>query len=331
MRDVAQRAGVSMASVSRSLSGRRRVDPDIAARVRAAADELGYHVDSVGRSLRLRSTETMGLVVADLANPFFASLVTALDDALVERGIGLLLADSANDVDRERNAVGRLLARRVDALFVTPVSRKGSRSTVMAAASRCPVVQLDRRSSRRVPEVGMDNAGAIRDVLAHLAASGRRRPAFIGSSREISTSWERERAFLSVSVDRGTPRVVAGNFSLDWGRVATQQVMRRWRATDALVCADDLIAVGAIEQLRQLGRRVPDDVAVVGFDDTMIARLQTPQITSVRQPLEAMARAAVDYVLAEGAATRAGRQRFSGELVLRASSSCGNVGNRLPT
>ena len=292
MHDVARLAGVSTASVSRVLSGRRRVTEDVAERVRDAAEHLGYEVNTVGRSLRLQSTETVGLVVADITNPFFPSLTKAIEDELARHGLGLLLADAANDVARERDAVARLLARRVDALLVTPVSRSKSRRTIAEASERTTVVQLDRHASAKAHYVGMDNGRAISDVLDHLAAHGRTRPAFIGSDPEISTTWERQRAFTRLA-PRGD-RVLVGDFSLDWGRTATVEALRRWPATDALVCADDLIAVGVAEQLRAMGHAMPGRVAVVGFDDTMLVHLQTPPVSSIRQPLTEMAAAAVE-------------------------------------
>jgi LacI family transcriptional regulator len=315
--DVARLAGVSTASVSRVLSGRRPVTPEVAERVRAAAAELGYEVNTVGRSLRLQSTETVGLVVADITNPFFPSLTKAIEDALAQHGLGLLLADAANDVARERDAVARLLARRVDAILITPVSRSQSRRTVSEASARTTVVQLDRHASAKAHYVGMDNERAVSDVLGHLAQQGCHRPVFIGSDPQISTTWERQRAFARLAPEGA--RVLAGDFSLDWGRTATVEALKRWPATDALVCADDLIAVGAAEQLRALGHAMPGRVAVVGFDDTMLVRLQTPPVSSVSQPLAEMALAAVALATV-GSDEPARRRLFAGALQIRPSS-----------
>ena len=261
--DVARLAGVSTASVSRVLSGRRTVGADVDERVRSAAAELGYQVNAVGRSLRRQSTETVGLVIADITNLFFPSLTKALEDAFAHQGLGLLLADAANDVARERDAVSRLLARQVDALLITPVSRLQSRRTIDEANQRTTVVQLDRRASTKAHYVGMDNSQAVSDVLAHLAELGRTSPVFIGSDPHISTTWERQRAFSRLAPTGD--RLLTGDFSLDWGRTAT---LERWPDTDALFCADDLIAVGAAEQLRSMGHRLPSPIAVVELAST---------------------------------------------------------------
>ncbi len=316
--DVARLAGVSTASVSRVLSGRRTVGADVDERVRSAAAELGYQVNAVGRSLRRQSTETVGLVIADITNLFFPSLTKALEDAFAHQGLGLLLADAANDIARERDAVSRLLARQVDALLITPVSRLQSRRTIDEANQRTTVVQLDRRASTKAHYVGMDNSQAVSDVLAHLAELGRMSPVFIGSDPHISTTWERQRAFSRLAPTGD--RVLTGDFSLDWGRTATIEALERWPDTDALFCADDLIAVGAVEQLRAMGHRLPGPVAVVGFDDTLLVRLHTPPVSSVRQPLAEMAAAAVE--LAVSTANLAVQRRlFPGTLQARPSTA----------
>lgn len=316
--DVARLAGVSTASVSRALSGRRRVSADVAERVRSAADELGYQVNTVGRSLRRQSTETVGLVVADITNLFFPSLTKALEDAFAQQGLGLLLADAGDDVTREREAVARLLARQVDALLITPVSRWQSRRTIDEANLRTTVVQLDRHASNKAHYVGMDNGRAVSDVLAHLTELGRTSPVFIGSDPHISTTWERQRAFSRLAPHGD--RVLTGDFSLDWGRTATIEALRRWPDADALFCADDLIAVGAAEQLRTMGHPLPGPVAVVGFDDTLLVRLHTPPVSSVRQPLAEMAAAAVELAAAP-ADTPVQLRLFPGTLQARPSTS----------
>ena len=162
--------------------------------------------------------------------------------------------------------MARLLARQVDALLITPVSRLQSRRTIDEANQRTTVVQLDRRASTKAHYVGMDNSQAVSDVLAHLAELGRTSPVFIGSDPHISTTWERQRAFSRLAPTGD--RVLTGDFSLDWGRTATIEALERWPDTDALFCADDLIAVGAAEQLRSMGHRLPSPIAVVELAST---------------------------------------------------------------
>jgi LacI family transcriptional regulator len=327
--DVARSAGVSTASVSRALSGARKVGPDVAAKVRDAAKELGYAPDEVGRSLRKRETRTVGLVVADITNPFFPALVQAVAAGLHAAGFGLLLADASDNPQLELDSVRLLLARRVDALLITPClitpcHRQRSRAAVLEASQQVPTVQLDRFASAAADYIGMDHDAAVRDVLDHLAATGRRHPAMIASDPHVSTAWERQNAYLrrSVSIDPTAPeRLLVGTFSFDWGRQAAAEALRRWPETDALVCANDLIALGAIEQLGRIGVKVPTDVAVVGFDDTMFAILKEPSLTSVRQPLTQMARAAVDLVTGSESRERPLREKLAATLQVRDSTA----------
>lgn len=310
--DVARLAGVSIASVSRTLTGARRVGPELAERVRAAAAELGYQPDQVGRSLRRQETQTIGLVVADITNPFFPALVQAVEEALREAGFGLLLADAQNDPDVEARSVQLLLARRVDALVITPVDRARSAATVAAAARAVPVVQLDRRATAATHYVGMDHDRAIADILAHL---GRHHPALIGSDPSVSTSWERQSAFTRRT---GSDRVLVGSFSVEWGRLAAGRILDRWPDTDALVCANDLIGVGALQELQRRGVAVPGRVAVTGFDDTLLSTVSQPTLTTVRQPVTAMAAQAIHIMTNHG--TGATHAELPATLIPRASS-----------
>jgi LacI family transcriptional regulator len=321
--DVARVAGVSIASVSRALTGARRVRPEVAERVRVAAAQLGYEPDQVGRSLRRQETQTIGLVIADITNPFFPALVQALEGAVREAGQGLLLADAQNDPDVEARAIRLLLGRRVDALLITPVDRGRSLPAVVEAARSVPVVQLDRFATPDVHYVGMDHGRAIADVLTHLAGTGRVHPAMIGSDPSVSTSWERQVAFAEhgAALDPAAPdRVMVGEFSVEWGRAAAHRIMDRWPEVDAIVCANDLIGLGALQELHRRGLAIPRRVAVTGFDDTLLAVASEPPLTSVRQPVARMAARAVEIVAEGTAEGRPATVRLPADLVVRASS-----------
>jgi LacI family transcriptional regulator len=321
--DVARLAGVSTASVSRALSGARKVKPEVAARVLHAAKELGYAPDEVGRSLRKRETRTVGLVVADITNPFFPALVKEVAAGLHAAGFGLLLTDSSDDPELELESVRLLLARRVDALLITPCHRQRSRAAVLEASQQVPTVQLDRFASAAADYIGMDHDAAVKELLAHLSDTGHSHPAMIGSDPHVSTAWERQMAYLkrSATFDPVAPqRLLVGTFSFDWGREAAVEMLRRWPETDALVCANDMIALGAIEQLGRIGVKVPADVAVVGFDDTMFAMLKEPSLTSVRQPLGEMAKAAVGLVTGTHPRERPVREKLPATLKIRDST-----------
>ncbi|MGI5161319.1 LacI family DNA-binding transcriptional regulator [Microbispora sp. CA-102843] len=311
MRDVAAAAGVSVPTVSRVLNGAATVDPELSARVRKAADRLGYRPNAIARALRSSVSHTFGLVVPDIANPFFPRLVKAIEQRLRGSGYVLLLADAQNDVAVEREVIADLLQRSVDGLLVSPCDRERSASAMLAAAAEIPVVQIDRHATAELPWVGADQWGAIHDVLLHLVAAGVRRPAFIGPLTTESPALERLRAFAEVAVrelegwDRPTftcPSDVAA------ARALTGEILATRPDIDALVCGNDVIAFGALEICRRAGR---SDIAVTGFDETFLA--EASGLTSVEQPLAALADTAIRLCLGEGGEAGDGTDGAEGE------------------
>lgn len=337
LKDVASLSGCSVATVSRVMAGTRPVGEETAARVRAAAKTLGYVPNQIARSLRSRSTGTVGLVLPQITNPFYPSLVRELTHVLHGYGQAALLADSDDDPGVEADRIADLLGRRVDALLVVPVDERLSRPAVAEAAGRVPLVLLDRGCGPGVADlVAVDNAAGIALILHHLAVTGRHRPCFIGAAGTDSAAAERRAAF-DAGVAAHFPNaerapVELGDFSVAWGRAA---VDRLWPSRpDAVVCANDLIAIGALQRLGELGADVPGEVAVTGFDDVPMASLTAPGLTTVRQPVRELAAEAA-ALLAKGldtgrasgpaAAKTAGARavrtvRLAPELSVRASS-----------
>ncbi|MFJ6214836.1 LacI family DNA-binding transcriptional regulator [Streptomyces sp. NPDC092296] len=346
LKDVARLSGCSVATVSRVLAGTRPVGAETARRVREAAESLGYRPNQVARALRSRSTGTIGLVLPQITNPFFPSLVRELEHALHAGGRAVLLADCDDDPAIEAARISALLDRQVDALLVIPVDEKRSRAAVTAAAARVPLVLLDRACGPGVADsVGIDNAAGMALVLEHLAATGRRRICFVGAAGTNSAAVERRAAYEAgvAALDPQAPgRVELGDFSVAWGRAAVDRI---WPdRPDAIVCANDLIALGALRRLQQLSVDVPGEVAVTGFDDIPIATLADPDLTTVRQPsgeLAAEAARLLDQRLADQrpADQRPADQRpadgrprsprairLAPQLVIRASSAPGTTG-----
>lgn len=318
--DVARLAGLSTASVSRALSGARPVSADVAERVQRAADQLGYRPDAVGRSLRMQVTRTVGLVVADVTNPFFPMLIKAVEHECRTAELSLLLMDADNDIDVERESVALLLDKRVDALLVSPMHRHLSQAMITSASKVIPVVQLDRVADESGTYVRVDQAAAVQRIVGHFVEHGRSRLGFIGSDPSVSTSWERQVAFTEEvgRLEPSTPaRVLVGDFSVEWGREAARQMKMMWPEVDAIVCANDLIALGAYQALITDSREEPGSIAISGFDDTILA--STSGLTSVRQPLAELAARAV--AISQAGGDEVARQvTLDPELIVRASS-----------
>ncbi len=320
IRDVAADTGLSISTVSRALSGARAVTPDIGERVRESADRLGYRVDSIGRALRTQRTKTLGLVIPDITNPFFPALVQALEHSARALGLGILIADADNDPGMEREALRTLVDRRVDAVLISPTDTTASLPGIAETAQRVRLIQIDRVIDESLPFVRIDQAAPVEALVAHLRATGRRHIAFIGQQPTIATSGERERTFVRAMGEHfpgEAVRVLSGMLSAESGRSAARDIVSAWPETDAIICANDTIAVGVLEQLGpETGRRT---IAVSGFDDTLVA--QALQLTSVRQPVDELATVAVSF--ANGAAIEefAGSVSLVSEVIFRASTA----------
>jgi LacI family transcriptional regulator len=311
IRDVADDTGLSISTVSRALTGARAVNPASANKVLESASRLGYRPDSIGRSLRTQQTHTLGLVIPDIANPFFPSLVQAIERAARDRGLSVLIADAGNDPDRERDALHTLLDRRVDAVLISPTHSTASRAALAETAALVPTIQVDRVIDESLPFVRVNQARPIEQLVTHLRSTGRGHFAFIGQPTTMVTSFEREVAFTTVmaSIAPSEPLRVTRAES---GRDAAAEILRRWPETDAIICANDLLGVGALQAL------TPErgGVAVTGFDDTLIAGAMG--LTSVRQPVDDLARAAL--LAAFDAAPSAVQLDLDCTLILREST-----------
>ncbi|MGB4593467.1 MAG: LacI family DNA-binding transcriptional regulator [Coriobacteriia bacterium] len=293
IRDVADHAGVSVATVSRVLTGSRNVSPALAERVHDAARILGYRHNAVARALRRGQTNTVGMIVPEIGNPFFPAIVEAVERRLQGTGRDLFLCDAQQDVTIEHQRVQALIGRQVDGLVIVPVSAIGSHAAVEEAAARTPVVQVDRYvENLPVDWVGVDDELGIGLAVAHVASLGASHIAFVSASLDSSSAQQRHtgfsRAITRLGLDASAPRLL-GAFRAEWGRAAVLQLMARDSLPDAVICGNDEIAVGVLGEFRRKHVRVPEDVLVTGFDDIRFAAMADPPLTTVRQPHEQLA------------------------------------------
>lgn len=294
IRDVADRAGVSTATVSRALSGSRPVSDELAKTIRQAADDLGYSGNIIASSLRRSRTDTVGMVVPSIANPFFTSLVVNVEHVLSQRGLQLFLCDSRSDPDVEAQRLRSLVSRQVDGIIISPCHGERSAEAVRSSARSLPVVQLDRFAlDTHTDWVGVDDDAAQSLVMEHLAAQGVRSAAFISSELTNSSTELRRAGFFRhaerVGIETRDEWTLLGDYSIDWGRESSRTMLSGKVRPDAVVCADDLIALGVLQSCHGLGLSVPGDVLVTGFDDIPFSALSNPPLTTVRQPQERIA------------------------------------------
>jgi LacI family transcriptional regulator, galactose operon repressor len=297
---VAERAGVSIASVSRVLNGLPTSD-DVRASVLDAAAHLDYVPDAVARSLKVGRTEQVALAVADVGNPVYVSMMHAISDVLVTAGYRLVIASTGAQPDDQLGILDSLNRGYCDGLILIPL-RITDELIAALTATRHPVVVI----GTLPPGVGLDNVRAdspagVGLALAHLAAHGRRRVAFVNGPVDTVPGSARLSGFVQHAAELGLAtsaemQVEADDFTHDAGVPAVEELLAQ-ATPDAIVCANDLLAVAAIKVLRQHGVSVPGDVAVVGMDDTDICELVVPTLTSVNLGSQQRAAAAARLLL----------------------------------
>ncbi|MDQ1124060.1 LacI family DNA-binding transcriptional regulator [Microbacterium trichothecenolyticum] len=326
VRDVADAAGVSVATVSRALSGARAVKPEHRELVMRTATELGYRPHSVARALRRARTGVVGMVVPRIDNPFFPQVVSGVERALQVHDLALFLCSSDDDPDTESRRLDLLAERQVDGILVVPCTQTASAPALDATRASIPLVQVDQRATGvAAPFVGIDDAAGIAAVIGHLIATGRRRLAFVGADPENWSGGRRVAGFREWAHDndpRAAARVALGDFSRESGRAAAHDLLSRDPEIDALVCANDLIALGALDAATELGRKVPIELAIAGFDDISVATACRPTLTTVRQPVADIVATSVATLLAliDGDDASAKETLLPVELIVRGSA-----------
>lgn len=329
LRDVAIDAGVSVTTASRVLSGSRTVREENVEAVLRSAEKLGYRTHQVARALRRQSTETVGVIVPVISNPFFPLLVQEIERRLHHaHGLAVLLCDSQDEPSLERERVQALLDRQVDALLMVPCHLELSAVSVERAAAALPVVQVDRRvGGARADVVSVDHAAGIEMAVDHVVGRGRRRIALVGGALTNAAALDRSNAFRRRVRGHGlvTGSLLAGEYTMAWGRRAALRLLEMDTTPDAIVCGNDLIAIGVVEALRDAGVTVPDDIAVTGFDGLEFTGIIRPGITTVAQPIERIAERATALLLrrVQGHQGSPRVELLEPELIVRDSSGDG--------
>ena len=293
--DVAKLAGVSPATVSRVMSGSRRVSDDARERVLAAARRFDYQPSQLARNLRRGQTATVGVLVSDIENPHFATMVRALEAVLYDRGTRVLLCNSAEDTGKQSSYLEVLAAERVMGVVISPTA-DGDDSVTRLMDLGIPVVAFDRPvADPRADSVVTDNAGAVALGTQLLIDSGRRSIGFIGGTETVWTAIERRAGYCSAIEAAGlTPITAVGHYTVEGGRQAAELLLQEAPGMDALMIANNQMTIGALEALREHRIRVPEQVGIVAFDDPPWASLIDPPLTTIAQPLREMSQAAVD-------------------------------------
>ena len=330
VKEVAARAGVSLGTVSNVLNRPDRVSKATRARVHAAIDELGFVRNESARALRTGRTNSIAYVCLDAANPFFTDVARGVEDAAARNDTAVYLCDSGNDSGREDRYLDRLEQQRMRGILVTPVNPNSERLRQLPRRGT-PVVLVDRGAGKDgLCSVSVDDVHGGELAAAHLLDGGHRRLGFVGgplSIGQVADRLEGAGKALTVAghdpgnlvvIDTAAPTIAEGREA--GARIAGLPASRR---PTGVFCANDLLALGLLQQALQLGLRVPDDVAIVGYDDIEFAGAAAVPLTSVRQPRHRLGLTAGRLLLEETSGDEGHEHRqveFLPELFVRAST-----------
>jgi LacI family transcriptional regulator len=291
IRKIAEQARVSIATVSNVISGNRPVSRELTERVQAAIRELDYHPNHVARSLKVKQTRMLGMIIPDITNPFYPELMRGAEDASRERKYLLVTANTDERADREQNVMSALRSHRVDGLLIAVAPRAGAiESLESTAKAGTPVVFLDRApSGARVDSVTVDNLDGARNCVRHLIRLGHREIAIITGSLDLEIGRQRLQGFEAALDEAGIePRrnlILEGDFKEGSGyRLAKEVLLRQHHPTAIFVC-NGVMAIGALQAINEVRMRCPEDVSLATFDDLPFARAFRPRLTCVAQPV----------------------------------------------
>ncbi len=291
-------AGVSVASASNALTGNRSTSEAVRQKVLAAAKRLGYRPNRAAQSLIVGKSRVVGLLVPDITNPFFPETVQAIERGLYEQGYSLILCSTEMDAAREAHYLKILQEQQVEGLIYIRSSNQPAPGLATLARRNIKIVTLDEKIEA-TPYVGVyaDSYEGGKQLAEHLLALGHRHFGLVSGPVLFSTAQERragfEDALRSAGVELQPSCVAVGDYRLEGGQTAAFGLLQHSKIT-AIFAANDLMAFGVMRAARQLGRKIPQDLSIVGFNDIKAASLVEPALTTVRQPVEAMAQVAID-------------------------------------
>ncbi len=326
MNDVARIAGVSQSTVSHYINGTRPVRPDTAAAIQRAIEETGYLHDAVASSLRTGKSNTIGLAMSAISNPYFGALVRHIEERVTQTGRTVLLVDTRDEVDRELAAVEQLLRHRPDAVLLAPAGPT-SRALDLLVHRRVPTVLVDRvlpEMPERVDAAGVSNRGPMRDLVSHLGELGHRAIALLAPLAGIPTTTERVEGFLDGLGELGQDprtRVAYATTDPDETAAAMDLLFSADPGPTAVIGGNNQSSIAALRWLRDHGLDVPADVSLASYDDFEWSDLFHPRLTTISQPIEALAEASASLLEARMTTPDApGRiVRLEPELIVRDS------------
>jgi DNA-binding LacI/PurR family transcriptional regulator len=322
---VAKVARVSSATVSRTINHVPTVDPKLAARVWEAVRRLNYFPNTQARSLVLGRSRMLGLIVPEITNPFFPELIQGFEEVAIERGYEILIGSASQDPERIRHCVRRMMERKAEGIAIMTFGIEHPLLEELASR-KIPLVLVDEAPERAgISVLRIDYHEGIRQSVQHLAALGHRAITFVSGPPRLHSSRLRQEAFRKAAQEcgvSGEPQlIVEGDHTMEGGIAAADRLIAAGVLPTAIVCSNDMLAIGVLHRLSRRRLRVPDDLSLIGFDDIHMAQVMIPPLTSVSLSRTELARAAVAALCAHAGNCDPQREyRIGTQLLVREST-----------
>jgi len=329
IREIAKRAKVSTATVSRAINRIPTVDPQLAKRVWKVVDELGYYPNTQARALVSGKSRILGLVVSEITNPFFPEIVQTFEELAVQNDYEILLTSTVHDTKRMKSSVRRMIERRVDGVAILTFGMEEALLDDLRLR-KVPLVFVDvGPDAPHVSNIRIDYQHGLRQAVQHLAAFRHKTIAFVAGPTHLKSALARKEAFEKamgeLSLEVAPEMIVVGDHTLEGGMRALEELMRLRKPPTAVLCSNDMTAIGVMREAYDLGLSVPRDLSVVGFDDIRLSEFITPPLTTVQMSQTELARIAFEALMNEVAEeTAAGGRReyhLNTNLILRRSTA----------
>lgn len=328
MIDVAKLAGVSVATVSRVLAGSAHVSRETREKVLRAMEDLDYKPNMLARNLRKMQSKTIVVVIPDISNPFFSDVIRGIQHVAREHGYHVLLGDTQNDVNAELDFIEMIKERAADGVILT--TARTSPEKIMEMAREVPLVMAcEYIEGAELPMVTIDNVFSAKRVVDHLAALGHRRIGFIAGPLHVIISRDRLQGFVQGLREHGIQQdsslILEGDFTISSGYEQAVRLLQLPDPPTAIFASNDEMAIGAIKAIKHMGLKVPQDVAVVGFDDIRMATVIEPALTTIYQPKFEIGKKAMEFLLKliQRPSRSYGHLKLPEKLILR--ESCGGM------
>jgi LacI family transcriptional regulator len=324
--EIARLAGVSTATVSRTINGSGKVKPETAEKVWRVVEDMGYHPSSHAQALASGKSQLIGLIISDITNPFFPELVRSFEEISLQNGFEVIVANTGYDPSRMAHTVRRMIQRKTEGVAVL-TSEMEPALVEQLEMQEMPVVFLDTgRKGRHASNIKVDYGMGILEAVAHMVEKGHKRIGYIGGPVKYASARARRRAFIKCLQDHGLSMdddlIQRGNFKIDGGEAAMKRLLKMENRPTAVLAANDLSAIGAMQTALGMGLKVPEDISIIGFDDIDFCQLTQPPLTTIRLSRRDIAEKAFDALasIIQDTSKRGGQYKIGTRLVVRSST-----------